>query len=42
MSGKPNKIGDDWQLGGSQKPLRKLSLSINLVMRPKWTPVDFE
>lgn len=34
MSGKPNKIGADWQLGGSHQPLRKLSFSINLVMRP--------
>lgn len=35
MSGKANKIGADWQLGGSRKPLRKMSLSINLVVRPK-------
>lgn len=41
MSGKASKIGADWQLGGSQKPLRKTSLSINLVMRSKWTPVDW-
>ena len=39
VSAKANKIGTDWQLGGSQKPLRKMSLSINLVMRPKRTPV---
>lgn len=42
MSGKPNKIRADWQLGGSHAQQRKLPLSINRAARPKRTPVDFE
>ena len=34
MKRRANKVGADWQLSRSQKPLRNLSPSISLVMRP--------